>query len=129
MTKKHRPQTTPLRGLVILAIILGSAYALARVVGLDPFAAKAQAYVSCDPTGSGYSCSVEHRAGTNALHVCWSIRAECTGGFTTSASACQDVTPEGRSSRFVPQSAFYQPEKCSEVVAVSVEDLRITLAP
>jgi|GEM_PF-6301766 len=87
----------------------------------------AQAYVTCRATPpTGFSCNVEHRQGTSALHVCWDIVVTCQNGTRAVGHACHDVERHAPSVATVPESTFTNAAACDRSTAMALEHMVVT---
>lgn len=90
-----------------------------------------EAYVECKSAGpllaTGMTCTLDHRAGSKPLHVCWTMNVQCSNGAAATADGCGDVEPKGKSSVLMPYSAFGgRLDKCDQASGASVTGLKLS---
>lgn len=96
------------RSLVIVCAVLA--------VGCE----RPEVYVECLPQATGFSCSLEQRAGSERTRTCWTIRLVCQNGTKSEARTCHETQPSGKISVSVPEARFPGLEVCDAASSVSV---------
>ena len=73
-----------------------------------------------------YQCSVEHKAGSRALNVCWRNVLRCENGATVTGSACVVVQPRTSATRTILTASMVGVAGCDNSVSSSIMDVVTT---
>lgn len=86
-----------------------------------------KARVECQPAASSFNCTVEHVQGRSNAHVCWDVVMACRNGTRAVGHACQDVTPDARASKIIPEADVQNLAQCDSATGITIEHLTVSL--
>lgn len=104
---------------VVAALVLIASFAAIGVLALDE---DIKVYVECQGVLNGFSCTVDHRQGSDPAYVCWRLTSRCRNGVEAIAGSCVTVSPQSKLAKFIPIDEVRNAELC-DVPTTLVVDL------